>query len=234
VFNSTHILKSKIKQRITQSQTAGKVWTPQDFLDLGKRDAVDKTLQRLVTTNELRRIERGLYDQIRINPLTSRQSAPDYRSVIDAVSRRGQVRVLIDGMTAANDLGLTNAVPAQVIVHTDGQLRPITLDKLTLHFKLTAPSKLYWADHPAMRVVQALYWLRDGLKGGSQADQDTILSKLVRLLQAPQANAIRDDLRLGMHTIPAWMQTLVRKLLDLAEPALQNILPFSEDTSQGP
>ena len=48
---------------------------------------------------------------------------------------------------------------------------PITL---TLQFKLTAPSKLDWAGRPAMRVVQALYWLRDGLKGGAQVDQDAI------------------------------------------------------------
>ncbi len=140
------------------------------ILDLGGRDAVDKTLQRMVASNDLRRIDRGLYDQPRMNALTGHPTAPDYRSVIDAVGRRDQVRVLIDGMTAANDLGLTNAVPGQVIVHTDGRLRPIVLDKLSLKFKLTAPSKLYWAGRPAMRVVQALYWLRDGLQSGTQVD----------------------------------------------------------------
>ncbi|WP_018079459.1 DUF6088 family protein [Thiobacillus denitrificans] len=165
MLNPTPVIKLQVRQRINQAPAA-KVWTPVDFLDLGSRDAVDKTLQRMVASNDLRRIDRGLYDQPRMNSLTGQLTAPDYRSVIDAVGRRDQVRVLIDGMTAANDLGLTNAVPGQVIVHTDGRLRPIQLGKLTLQFKLTAPSKLYWADRPAMRVVQALYWLRDGLKGG--------------------------------------------------------------------
>jgi len=175
------VIKSQVVQRINQAPAA-KVWTPVDFLDLGSRDAVDKTLQRMVASNDLRRIDRGLYDQPRMNALTGQPTAPDYRSVIDAVGRRDQVRVLIDGMTAANDLGLTNAVPGQVIVHTDGRLRPIQLGKLTLQFKLTAPSKLYWADRPAMRVVQALYWLRDGLRDDVQVDQDAIQAKLIRLL----------------------------------------------------
>lgn len=213
MLNPTPVIKSQVMQRISQAPAA-KVWTPVDFLDLGSRDAVDKTLQRMVAGNDLRRIDRGLYDQPRVNSLTGQPAAPDYRSVIDAVGRRDQVRVLVDGMTAANDLGLTNAVPGQVIVHTDGRLRPIQLGKLTLQFKLTAPSKLYWAGHPAMRVVQALYWLRDGLKIGAQVDQDAIQAKLTRLLQdSRQGSAIRDDLRSGLHTVPSWMQRWIRDLL---------------------
>lgn len=219
MLNPTPVIKSQVMQRISQTPAA-KVWTPVDFLDLGNRDAVDKTLQRMVASNELRRIDRGLYDQPRVNPLTGQPAAPDYRSVIDAVGRRDQVRVLIDGMTAANDLGLTNAVPGQVTVHTDGRLRPIHLGKLTLQFKLTAPSKLYWAGRPAMRVVQALYWLRDGLKSGAQVDQDAIQAKLARLLlDARQGRAIRDDLHSGLHTVPSWMQRWIRDLLARSEQA---------------
>jgi hypothetical protein len=204
-------------QRIGQAPAAA-VWTPADFLDLGSRDAVDKALQRMVVSKNLRRVDRGLYDQPQVNILTGQPAVPDYRSVIDAVGRRDQVRVLIDGMTAANDLGLTSAVPGQVIVHTDGRLRNITLGNLIIRFKLTAPSKLYWAGRPAMRVVQAMYWLRDNLKGDAQVDQDAIKAKLVRLLQdSSQGSAIRDDLRTGLHTVPSWMQSWIKDLLARSE-----------------
>lgn len=79
------------------------VWTPVDFLDLGPRATVDKALQRLVLAEKLRRIDRGLYDRPRQNTLTGRQTVPDYRAVIDAVTRRDQARGVVDGMTAAND-----------------------------------------------------------------------------------------------------------------------------------
>jgi hypothetical protein len=212
MFISTHPLNSQVMDRITQAP-ATKVWTPGDFFDLGKRDAVDKTLQRLVGNDTLRRVDRGLYDKPRINALTNRPTPPDYRSVIDAVGRRDQVRLLIDGMTAANDLGLTNAVPGQVIVHTDGRLRPIKLDNLTVQFKVTAPSKLYWAGRPAMKIVQALYWLKDAIRTSSEIDQNIIQIKLSRLLQDPQSNAIKDDLLAGLYTVPVWMQQWLKELL---------------------
>jgi len=212
----TPILKSQVTQRINDAP-ASKVWTPSDFLDLGRRDAVDKTLQRMVNSYALRRIDRGLYDQPRTNKLTGRTAVADYRSVIDAVSRRDQVRILPDGMTAANDLGLTNSVPGRVIVHTDGRLRPIILDNLKLQFKLTAPSKLFWAGRPAMRIVQSLYWLRDELISSDAANASVISVKIGRMLADPKASLVRDDLISGLSTLPAWMQNWIREVLENVE-----------------
>jgi hypothetical protein len=84
-----------------------------DFVDLASRDAIDKALQRLTKAETLKRIDRGLYDQPGFNKLTQKSNPPDPRSVIDAVGRRDQTRMLVDGMTAANDLGMTDAVPAK-------------------------------------------------------------------------------------------------------------------------
>ncbi|MDO9202485.1 MAG: DUF6088 family protein [Hydrogenophaga sp.] len=185
------------------------VWVPTDFSAFGSRDAVDKTLQRLVHDGELRRIDRGLYDRPTINRLTQRPTSPDYRAVIDAIARRDQLRMLVDGMTAANDLGFTDAVPARVTVHTDARRRAVKLDNLIIEFKQTAPSRLYWAGRPAMRVVQALYWLKDTLV----TDRPRILSKLSALLADPiHGDVVRKDLLEGFSTLPTWMQNLVREL----------------------
>jgi hypothetical protein len=202
-------LKQLILDRLGQT-SSGHVWTPVDFLDLGSRDAVDKALQRLANVAQLRRIDRGLYDVPRINPLTKKPAVPDYRQIIDAVARRDQVRMLVDGLTAANDLGLTTAVPSHVVIHTDARRRSIQLDRLKIDFKYTAPSKLYWAGRPAMRVVQALHWLKDTLP----SDRDRVVAQLSSILDDPKhGKAIRDDLRQGISTLPAWMQAVVRDLL---------------------
>ena len=202
-------LKAKILEEIRAAEPT-RVWTPADFAVLGARDAVDKVLQRLAKSAELRRIERGLYDRPRINSLTKKPTSPDYREVLAALARRDQIRMLVDGMTAANDLGLTDAVPAHVIVHTDARRRAITLGNLTIEFKLTAPSKLYWADRPAMRVVQALHWLKDMLPD----DEKRIMSRLAAILDDPHHGLmIRQDLESGLKALPAWMQRIVRLLL---------------------
>ena len=181
-----------------RSRALANVWVPADFAALGTRAAIDKTLQRMVARGALRRIDRGLYDRPALNSLTKRPASPDYRAVVDALARRDQARILVDGMTAANDLGLTNAVPARVTIYTDTQPRSIHLDKLTIAFKPTAPSRLYWAGRPAMRVVQALYWLKDTLPG----DGDRIKKTLARLLNDQKhGDSIRNDLKQGFSVL---------------------------------
>jgi hypothetical protein len=202
-------LKRQILDRVN-AHGAGRVWTPVDFLDLGPRAAVDKALQRLAAHGPLRRVARGLYDRPKINGLTGKPNAPDSSAVVDAIARRDQIRYVVDGLTATNDLGLTTAVPARVTVHADARLRTIRLGKQEIRFKQATASRLYWARSPAMRVVQALHWLHDVVP----SDGPRILDRLRGLLADPDHGpAIRDDLRAGLRTLPIWMQSLVRDLL---------------------
>lgn len=209
-------LKTAVKDRMSTAAPST-VWTPQDFLDLGSRDAVDQALHRLTRTGNIRRIARGLYDRPAANKLTGKPSNPNPRSVVDALARRDQARILVDGMTAANDLGLTDGVPARIIVHTDARLKPIRLGNLKIDFKTTAPSKLHWAGRPAMRVVQALHWLRDA--GG---DRDPAVAKRLHAIFADAVHgpAIVADLNRDMLTLPSWMQLILRETMPPPFPEL--------------
>jgi Family of unknown function (DUF6088) len=206
-------MRLSIPQRIVRklvSRPASRVWTSEDFARMGPRDAVDKALQRLTRVGKLRRIERGLYDRPRTNPLTRKPTSTDYREVIDALARRDRLRLLVDGLTAANDLGLTDAVPARVVVHTDARRRTLRLDRLVIDFKPTAPSRLYWAGRPAMRVVQALHWAKDMLA----SDGGRIKARLDEVLADPKRGpVIKADLVRGFSALPAWMQDFLRPLI---------------------
>jgi len=201
-------LKQKILDRVCAQ--SGSVWTPVDFLNLGGRAAIDKALQRLATDGDLQRLDRGLYHRPSVNSLTKKSAPPQTRAIIDAIARRDQARLVVDGMTAANDLGLTTAVPAQVTVLTDARLRPVQLGAQQIRFKQAAPSRLYWAGRPAMRIVQALHWLHDVLP----SDQDAIQSRLRNLIaHDPQGDVIAQDLRHGLAAMPIWMQSIARALV---------------------
>ncbi|KOX43303.1 hypothetical protein ADL19_28360 [Streptomyces purpurogeneiscleroticus] len=213
VLTTVPELRNRLLDRIAREP--GSVWTPGDFADLGNRAAVDKTLQRLAAAGKLRRIDRGLYDRPMINSLTKRPAVPDYRAVIRAVARRDNARFVIDGMSAANDLGLTTAVPARIEVLVDARLKPIKIGNQVIHFKTAAPSRLFWAGRPAMRVVQALHWLQDMLS--APGDRSRVADTLRRLFADPQhGSAIQDDLRAGLSALPIWMQEFLRSFL-LAE-----------------
>ncbi|GAA4131159.1 DUF6088 family protein [Aminobacter aganoensis] len=205
-------LKKAMLERI-HADPPRKVWTPSDFVGLASRDAVDKALQRLTKTGALRRIDRGLYDQPGFNKLTQKPNPPDPRSVIDAVGRRDQTRMLVDGMTAANDLGLTDAVPAKIVVHTDARRRAIKLGNVTITFRPTAASKLFWAGRPGMRVVQALHWLRDLMAREGESDQ--VRRKLAKLFEDPVAGPqLKADLTAGMAALPTWMWVFLKPLIE--------------------
>jgi len=202
-------LKTAIAKRMADQAPFG-VWTPVDFIDLGPRDAVDQALHRLTRAGDIRRIARGLYDTPRLNSLTAKATNPDPRAVVDALARRDKYRMIVDGITAANDLGFSDAVPARIIVHTDARLKPLALGNLLIDFRKTAPSKLYWAGRPAMRVVQALHWLRDRLA----TDRSSIQKRLAAILSDPtHGPAILADLRDGAAALPDWMRTFLKDVI---------------------
>lgn len=209
-ITQTKTLPDRVRARINDAPR--QVWTPADFADIGGRDAVDKALQRMVESGQLRRIERGLYDKPSQNALTGKPTVPDYRSIIDAIARRDQVRWLIDGMTAANTLGLTNAVPAKIEVLVDARLKPITLGNQKIVFKHAAPSRLYWAGRPGMYLVQALHWLHDVIS--NDIEGDAVRKTLRRMLRDEKTGPrLADDLKAGLSAMPIWMQDILRKPL---------------------
>jgi hypothetical protein len=203
-------LKSRIYGRICASAPQA-VWSIGDFADFGPRAAVSKALQRLEASGSLRRIDPGLYDRPRLNRLTGKPAAPDYRAVIDAIARRDQVRILVDGMTAANDLGLSDAVPGRVVVHSDARLKPLRLGNLTITFRLTSASKLSWAGRPGMRIIQALHWLKPKL--ANREEYQRIQRRMKELLSGKNGAVLRKDLNRGLATLPVWMQDFLRELL---------------------
>ena len=62
-----------------------------------------------------------------------------------------------------------------------------------------------------MRIVQALYWLKDTLT----TDRDRVVRRLSAILADRRyGKKVRDDLRAGLATLPTWMQSPVRDLVD--------------------
>jgi len=181
------------------------VCTAKDFLDLGSRVAVDQALSRLVKTGQLRRVGRGLYDLPRISQVMDRPAPPSLDAAIAAVARRDNIRVMPDGLVAANRLGLTNAVPAKADYVTDGASRTVKVDGWTIRLRHARPTIMNWAGRPAAPVVQALHWL------GPRAVDDP---QTVTILRKHLPDAVKRDLVKGMPALPDWAVSIVNKVVD--------------------
>lgn len=197
-------LADKIMKRVRGHGRGKWVCTPKDFLDLGSRAAVDQALSRLCKSDVLRRISRGLYDLPRISGILNRPAPANIDVAVNALARRSNTIVASDGIFAANQLGLTNAVPAKASYITNGSTRTINIGSRTIHLRHVSQRLIDWTDRPAACVVQALDWL-----GSSVADNpDTI-----NILRQRVPDDLKRDLIDGKALLPSlWMTSIVHKI----------------------
>ena len=196
-------IADKIMQMVSVHDRGRWVCTPKDFLDLGSREAVDQALSRLVRAGRLRRVGHGLYDVPRISNVLDRPAPVDLDAAIAALARRDGVRLMPDGLAAANQLGLTNAVPAKASYLTDGHSRTLRIDGRTVRFRHAGPSVMKWAGRPAAPVVQALRWL-----GPHAAADGEVVSTLNRRLP----DEVKLDLLRNSRDLPGWALPLARSI----------------------
>ena len=196
-------MADKIMQRVSVHDRGRWVYTPKDFLDLGSREAVDQALSRLAKGGRLRRVGHGLYDMPRISKLLNRPAPVDLDAAVAALVRRDGVRIMPDALVAANQLGLTNAVPAKVSYVTDGHSRTLKIGGKTVRFRHAGPSVMQWAGRPSAPVVQALRWL-----GPRAAADGQIVSTLSRHLP----DDVKLDLLHNSRDLPGWALPLARSI----------------------
>ena len=196
-------IADKIMQRVSVHDSGRWVCTPKDFLDLGSREAVDQALSRLVKAGRLRRVGHGLYDRPRISNVLNRPVPVDLDAAITALARRDGVRIMPDGLVAANQLGLTNAVPAKASYVTDGYSRTLKIGGRTVRFRHAGPSVMRWAGRPAAPVVQALRWL------GPRVAAD---GEIVSALSCHLPDDVKLDLLHNSRDLPGWALPLARSI----------------------
>ena len=179
----------------------GSVFAPNQFLDLGNRSAVGVALHRLVKAGKIRRIRRGLYDLPRSHPIIG-QTAPDIMATVRALMDGSHAQWQFTGAYAANALGLSDQVPAKIIILTDGVPRKVPLGKLTLVFRRAAPRNLLGAGCRAGLVIQALRYLQ------GSADMPKHVDRLRKNLDADT----KKDLASLTPKLVAWMRPIAQAI----------------------
>ncbi|MCW5554421.1 MAG: hypothetical protein KIS67_19955 [Verrucomicrobiae bacterium] len=190
--------------RSIRSRPPASVFAARHFADLGSQDAVRKALSRLVKAGKIRRIRRGLYDLPRSNPIIG-QTAPDIMATVRALMDGSHAQWQFTGAYAANALGLSDQVPAKVIILTDGVPRRVALGKLMLVFRRAAPRNLLGAGTRAGLVIQALRYLH------GSPDMPKHVAKLKKDLDA----RTKKDLAALTPKLPAWMRPLAQQITQI-------------------
>jgi len=195
-------IDANIKSRI-YGYGRGSVFTPNDFLNLGGRDAVDKALSRLAASGTIRRLARGLYEYPREHPELGTLS-PDIQKVAKALAGKDRIRLQPAGAYATNLLGLSEQVPAKVVFLTDGPSRTVKIGRQEIQLRRTTPRTMAAAGRLSGLIMQAFRHL------GREHITPKRMAHLKRTLPVEERKQLVKDLRLA----PTWMHQFFRELAE--------------------
>jgi hypothetical protein len=140
-----------------QSLPEGGILSPKEFLHLGSRAAVVRTLTLLTREGKLLRVGRDAY----VVPVSGRfgSRASSTESVVQAIEAQSGETIVVSGAAEANALGLTTQVPIREVFITSGASRTLQLGNRAVELKHGARWQLVLGKRPAGTAIRALSWL---------------------------------------------------------------------------
>lgn len=126
---------------------------------------------------------------------------PDIYEAAIAIARKYSLKIQPSGSFAANQLGLTEQVPAKVVFLTDGKSKTIKIGNTEIIFKNAVPKSMELAGSNAGLLVQALKYL-----GKKNVDQLMFANAWSKLNQEDKNRLI-----LGKTMAPIWIQDYINK-----------------------
>ncbi len=183
----------------------GSLLAAKEFLALGKRDAVDQALRRLVNRGQLVKITRGRYALPVRSRFGTRPPAPEL--VMARLQDEQGEQLLSSGVAAANALGLTTQMPVQqTFLSRTRSRKRYRFGKQEVTLRQAPRWQFLLADRPAGQAIRALAWLGPDQAGAAlpkvrktlpQQDWDALLAVraelpiwLVELLNEQEAQEL--------------------------------------------
>jgi hypothetical protein len=190
-------LSLRLMDRVN-SRALGAVFSPRMFDDLGTRAAVDQVLSRLTKAGKIRRIARGVYDIPKTHP-TLGPLSPDPDAIARAVALQAGYRLQPTPARAANALGLSSQVPAQIVYLIDGSSRKIKVGNQIIHFKHAGPRALLGAGTSAGVALQAI----------RAFGPDHLTAGIIQQLRQSLPSDAKTGLKELAHYAPHWMTSAI-------------------------
>lgn len=180
----------------------GKVIFVSDFVRYGESRAVNKALERLVLSEIIIRVAKGIYYYPKIDKkLGLGVLHPSLETIAEAIAQRDKATIIPAGAYALNRLGLSQQVPMNIVFLTDGSPRSIRVGNgKGIKFIRTAPKNLAYKNRLVMLIVIALKEITE-----KKVTEEQIMH-IKQLLQNVSKESVMNDLPL----MPEWIRTIIR------------------------
>lgn len=150
-------VSAKVRQKI-QRMPVGRPFLSSQFLEIGRRTAVDQALSRLVKAGGIVRMRRGIF----VKPKKNRYAGeilPGPEVVAEVLAKASGWKFQIHGAEAARRFGLSTQTPVRTIFYTNGPSRHVRIGNLAAELKRVSQRKLVLAGRPAGEALSALWYL---------------------------------------------------------------------------
>jgi hypothetical protein len=194
-------IDDKIINKIKKAK-GGSLFFIEDFITFGTAKAVAKALERMVETNEISRVARGIYSRLEIDPILG-PVKPSTEAIAQAIAKRDKARIVPTGVLALNALGLSTQVPMNVVYLTDGAARKIDLGRRKIVFKKATPKNLAAIGKISSLVIQALKEI------GKDKVTESEIKIILKQLAKEEPYRLEHDIRLA----PEWIRVIMRQAI---------------------
>jgi len=213
-------IKDRLYQRIfsdtTRVFTVSDFWPEMTFLT-GDNALIKKALDLLVEEHDnFFKLSDKIYHRARwLKWMECWSAAPECEST-KAIMRRDGHKTLMTGAIAANGLGLSTQVPAKIIYITDGPSRIEKIGGWDIDFQHADDNVMFWANHPAAIVIQALHWMG---QPWVEANQDLVITRLRGSSWKNDTipEPVKKDLQDNIAQVPEWMQPIIQDVVNTSD-----------------
>lgn len=193
-------------QKYVQRTTRGKPFTTNTLMGFGARTAVDQTLSRLAASGKIIRLTRGVYVRPEENRFVG-QVLPEPFKVAEAIAKKTNEQIQVNGAEAARQLGLSTQVSAKPLFLTTGQSRRFNLGGLEVTLKHVSRKKIPMPKSKAGLAILALWYI------GKNLVSYEAIKKIEEKLMPQEFEKFISSTKY----MPAWMSNAVLQYKNLKE-----------------
>lgn len=183
------------------SENQGKVFSINDFYNLGTKNTIKSILYRLNKENQITRLIEGLYIKPKYSKILKEYSYPDASEIAEKLANKFSWTISPAGDTALNYMGLSTQIPNEYIYISDGPYREYLYRDKKIIFKHTTNRNITSYSKELSILIQAIKALGKDNIGKEDIKKLAIFAKKIK------ENFKEDTLKL-----PFWIQEVLQKI----------------------
>ncbi len=197
-----NLITSQIENIMSENQ--GKIFSINDFYELGTKNTIKSVLYRLNKEGKVVRLLDGLYTKPKYSKILKEYSYPDINAVAKKIADKFSWTIVPAEDMALNYVGISTQVPNEYIYISDGDYREYLYRNKKIIFKHTTNRDITSYLRELSILIQAI----------KAFGKDKIGEKDIKRL-AFYAERIKEDLKKDTLKLPFWIQEVLEKIQEV-------------------